>query len=146
MKKTSLEEKSIFNPGEAAQHYELSRRKFFQFIQQKKGLPFVAFYNNRKLIIKDEFEKYMADHPEIRKEIGKKWSVKPGLQPGLPGQCKFVFTLEEAALYFGIGIETMRQIAEKKRKSISLLQKDRYLIIRPRMEEYLQEHPEIREE
>ena len=69
MARVQLENKDTFNPEEAIEFYRLSRRKFRKLLSGKKPLPFVAFYGTRKLIIRSEFEKYMAKHPEIMEEI-----------------------------------------------------------------------------
>lgn len=65
MKKVSLEEKEIFNPEEAITFYGLSRRKFYRFLEQDKELPFLAKYKNRKLILRQEFETFLKQRPEV---------------------------------------------------------------------------------
>ncbi len=72
MKKPSLAEKEYLTEYEAAEFYNLSRRKFGRLLQ-KKGLRFVARYVGRPLIIKEEFEKYLAQP-----------GVKEGLKNGKP--------------------------------------------------------------
>lgn len=67
--KTPAAEKSILNPEEAIQLYDLSRRKFRRMINGKKHIPFVALYNTRKLIIRAEFEKYLEAHPEQKEAL-----------------------------------------------------------------------------
>jgi len=67
--RTPAAEKSILNPEEAIQLYDLSRRKFRRLISRKKRMPFVALYNTRRLIIRSEFEKYLADHPEQKETL-----------------------------------------------------------------------------
>ena len=48
-------------------YYKLSRRKFHELLHQE-GLEFIAFYyNGRRLILKKEFERYLKEHPEIRR-------------------------------------------------------------------------------
>ena len=69
MKKPALAEKATFNPGEAAAFFNLSRRKFFRFLESGEKFPFMAFYKERKLIIKSEFEKYLESHPEMKEEL-----------------------------------------------------------------------------
>ncbi len=69
MKKVDLESKSIFNPEEAIVFYNLSRRKFKKLLDEQKDLSFVAFFRTRKLILREEFERYMAENPEIREEL-----------------------------------------------------------------------------
>ena len=74
MRKPGLEEKETLNPGEAAELYNLSRRKFFRLLQSGEQFSFLAFYKERKLIIRSEFKKYLESHPE----------VKEGLKNGKP--------------------------------------------------------------
>ena len=69
MKRPALAEKEIFNPGEAAALYNLSRRKFFRFLESDEKFPFLAFYKERKLIIRNEFEKYLESHPEMKEGL-----------------------------------------------------------------------------
>lgn len=52
---------------EAVQHYYLSRRKLYDLLHQP-GMKFVVFYyDGRRLIIREEFEKYLDAHPELRR-------------------------------------------------------------------------------
>lgn len=69
MKKPSLAEKDVLNPSEAAEFYDLSRRKFFRMLDETDGLPFVAMYKTRKLIIRSEFEAYLRFHPETKEAL-----------------------------------------------------------------------------
>lgn len=69
MKKPSLSEKDVLNPSEAAEFYDLSRRKFFRMLDEADGLPFVAMYKTRKLIIRSEFEAYLRFHPETKEAL-----------------------------------------------------------------------------
>jgi hypothetical protein len=69
LKRAQLEDKSIFNPEEAIVFYDLSRRKFKKLLEGEEELPFVAFFKTRKIIIRDEFEEYMEDHPEIMEDL-----------------------------------------------------------------------------
>ena len=69
LKRAQLEDKSIFNPEEAIAFYDLSRRRFKKLLEGEEELPFVAYFKKRKIIIRDEFEEYMEDHPEIMEEI-----------------------------------------------------------------------------
>lgn len=67
--RTSPEEKSILNPEETILLYGLSRRKFQRLISGKRRLNFVVRYNTRKLIIREEFEKYLDEEPTRREEL-----------------------------------------------------------------------------
>ena len=69
IERAQLEDKSIFNPEEAIVFYDLSRRMFKKLLEGEEELPFVAFFKTRKIIIRDEFEEYMEDHPEIMEEL-----------------------------------------------------------------------------
>ena len=69
--RAALETKAILNPGEAIQLYRMSARRFYQLIQHRKRLPFLALYHKRKLIIRTEFDKYLEEHPEEREHLKK---------------------------------------------------------------------------
>jgi len=69
VKKPALGDKDVFNPSEAAEFYGLSRRRFFRLLNETDGLPFVAMYKTRKLIIRSEFEAYLRHHPETKEEL-----------------------------------------------------------------------------
>lgn len=65
--KPQLEDKDVMTVQEAVKHYKLSRRKFYALLHED-GLPFLVFYyNERRLILCKEFEKYLDIHPEIRR-------------------------------------------------------------------------------
>ena len=71
MSRIDLGRKDALNPQEAIEHFVLSRRKFYALIKQE-GLSFIAYYGERKLIIRNEFTKYLLEHPELRrKEDGR---------------------------------------------------------------------------
>lgn len=72
MSRASLADKDFLTVIETAEYFGLSRRKLFRLAEKKK-LPFMAMYGTRKLIIKDEFLKYL-----------KKPGVKEGLANGKP--------------------------------------------------------------
>lgn len=58
MKKPTLEEKEFLTPTEAAVYFGLNRQKFHKLLSEGNH-NFVAYYVTRKLIIKDEFRKYL---------------------------------------------------------------------------------------
>lgn len=71
MSHIDLARKDALNPQEAIEYFVLSRRKFYELIKQE-GLCFMAYYGERKLIIRTEFAKYLLVHPELRrKEHGR---------------------------------------------------------------------------
>ena len=69
MAKPNLGEKDILNPSEAIEHFVLSRRKFYDLLKNTDGEDFLAYYGERKLIIRVAFEKYLLHHPELRRQV-----------------------------------------------------------------------------
>ena len=57
----------------------------------------------------------------------------------IPMNEKYTLSIKEAAEYFGIGIKKMRRLAEDHTSSFAVLSGNRYLIIRTKFEEFLQE-------
>ena len=57
----------------------------------------------------------------------------------IPMSEKYTLSIKEAAAYFGIGIKKMRRLAEAHTSSFAVLSGNRYLIIRTKFEEFLQE-------
>lgn len=55
----------------------------------------------------------------------------------LPIQEKYMLSLKEAGSYFNIGIKKMRRMAETNEGNFALYNGNRYLICRPKFEEYL---------
>ena len=65
--KPQLGDKEMLTVQEAVEHFQLSRRKFYDLLHQK-GLTFLAFYyDGRRLLIRKEFEKYLDKHPKLRR-------------------------------------------------------------------------------
>ena len=50
---------------------------------------------------------------------------------------KYMLTIKEASVYFGIGIKQLRRMAENNDGSYSLKFGNRFMICRPRFEMYL---------
>ena len=69
MAKPNLAEKDILNPSEAIEYFVLSRRKFYDLLKNTDGEDFLAYYGERKLIIRVAFEKYLLNHPELRRQV-----------------------------------------------------------------------------
>lgn len=69
MRKPALAEKDVLNPEEAIELFGFSRRKFYRLIKEEKQLGFVALYGSRRLIIRDEFEKYLKTNPEVKEGL-----------------------------------------------------------------------------
>lgn len=64
-----LAEKNILNPSEAIEYFVLSRRKFYDLLNNTDGEDFLAYYRERKLILRVAFERYLCNHPELRRRI-----------------------------------------------------------------------------
>ena len=67
MARPNLAEKDILNPSEAIDYFILSRRKFYDLLKNTDGEDFLAYYGERKLILRGAFEKYLLHHPELRR-------------------------------------------------------------------------------
>lgn len=57
----------------------------------------------------------------------------------LPIGEKYMLTINEASAYFGIGIKTIRRIAETNKGNFTLHMGNRYLIVRHKFEAYIDE-------
>ena len=69
MAKPNLEDKDILNPEEAIRYWNLSRRKFYQFLEQTDGGDYLAYYKTRILIIRLAFEQYLYKNPKVKEEL-----------------------------------------------------------------------------
>ena len=67
MARSSLAEKDVLNSSEAIEYFVLSRRKFYDLLNNTDGEDFLAYYAERKLILRVAFEKYLLHHPELRR-------------------------------------------------------------------------------
>ena len=61
----------------------------------------------------------------------------------LPASEKYMLTIKEAAAYFNIGIKKMRRIAEDNLGTVAVFCGNRFLIIRPKFEEFILNSSEI---
>ena len=69
MARPSLVEKDILNPSEAIEYFVLSRRKFCDLLNNTDGEEFLVYYGERKLILRVAFERYLRNHPELRRRV-----------------------------------------------------------------------------
>ena len=56
---------------------------------------------------------------------------------------KYLLTVKEAAFYFNIGTKKMRRIAEDNLGNIAVYSGNRFLIIRPKFEDFIRNSSEI---
>ena len=69
MARPDLAEKDILNPSKAIEYFVLSRRKFYDLLNNTDGEEFLAYYGERKLILRVAFERYLHNHPELRRRV-----------------------------------------------------------------------------
>ena len=69
MARPSLAEKDILNPSETIEYFVLSRRKFYDLLSNTDGEDFLAYYGERKLILRVAFERYLHNHPKLRRRV-----------------------------------------------------------------------------
>ena len=68
--KTRFSRKRIFlNPSEAIEYFALNRRKFYDLLNNTDGEDFLAYYGERKLILRVAFERYLRNLPELRRRL-----------------------------------------------------------------------------
>lgn len=65
--KPQLADKDLLTVQEAIEHFQLSRRKFYEVLHEEGHSFLVFYYDHRRLIIVREFETYLEKHPEIRR-------------------------------------------------------------------------------
>ena len=56
---------------------------------------------------------------------------------------KYMLTIKEAAFYFNIGTKKMRRIAEDNLGNVAVFCGNRFLIVRPKFEEFILNSSEI---
>ena len=68
-KGSALWQDQILYPSEAIEYFVLSRRKFYDLLNNTDGEDFLAYYGERKLILRVAFERYLRNHPELRRRV-----------------------------------------------------------------------------
>ena len=64
-------------------------------------------------------------------------AVEETKEPVVEVRNKFLLTIKEAAAYFSIGEKKMRRLAEVNLGTYAVFSGNRYLVIRPKFEEYI---------
>ena len=75
--------------------------------------------------------------------VGKQKEDNAMKKDNLPVSEKYTLSINEAAQYFGIGINKMRRLAEENLGVFAVYSGNRYLIIRSKLEEFLQKTSSI---
>ncbi len=68
---------------------------------------------------------------------------KDSISSARPSSEKYMLTIKEAAEYFNIGTKKMRRIAEDRLGDVAVYCGNRYLIVRPKFEEFICNSSEI---
>ena len=68
MKNVEPIEKDYLTPLEAARYWSLSKNKFYLFINSGT-YSFVVLYRKRKLILREEFDKYLSLNPKVKETL-----------------------------------------------------------------------------
>ena len=66
-----------------------------------------------------------------------------GLTKQLPINERYMLTIKEAASYFNIGTKKLRRLAEDNLGTVTVFCGNRFLIVRPKFEEFILESSEI---
>ena len=75
--------------------------------------------------------------------VGRRDTMNAESNEMLPVSEKYMLTIKEAAAYFNIGIKKMRRIAEDNLGTVAVYCGNRFLIIRPKFEEFIHNSSEI---
>lgn len=67
MERATPENKDFLTPAEAVDYFWLSRRKFSAWIQKETSPFLIARHGKHKLINRVAFERYLSEHPELRR-------------------------------------------------------------------------------
>ena len=68
---------------------------------------------------------------------------KGGLTKQLPINERYMLTIKEAASYFNFGTKKLRRIAEDNLGTVAVFCGNRFLIVRPKFEEFILNSSEI---
>jgi len=66
-----------------------------------------------------------------------------GYNPCVPIAEKYLLTIREASAYFNLGVKHLRRLAEGNTDGFSICNGNRYMIIRPKFEKFLDESSSI---
>lgn len=75
--------------------------------------------------------------------VGRRDTMNAESNETFPVSEKYMLTIKEAAAYFNIGIKRLRRIAEDNLGTVAVYCGNRFLIIRPKFEEFILNSSEI---
>lgn len=75
MARPSVAEKDVITVDEAIDYYGLSRITVRRYLRDIESAEYLAFYRGRKLILREEFERFLQNNPEMKGVLtyGKSW-------------------------------------------------------------------------
>ncbi len=82
MIKPKISEKTYLNVREAIELFGLSARKFTRFLKSGDHYSFLAFYHNRVLVLREEFQHFLESEPKAKEELLCREIRKDGIQNG----------------------------------------------------------------
>lgn len=68
MKRVPVQEKELITVEEAVNHYSLIYGRFRKLVKEGNLSFTVRYFGNRTLLIRKELEKYLEEHPEVRRD------------------------------------------------------------------------------
>ena len=68
MKRVPVQEKELITVEEAVNHYSLIYGRFRKLVKEENLSFTVRYYGERTLLIRKELEKYLEEHPEVRRD------------------------------------------------------------------------------
>ena len=77
--KPQLGEKDLLTSEETIKYFNLSRRKWYDFLNSDRSKKFVVGYRSRRLILREEFEEFLNKNKKVKEElayVGKEWPKK----------------------------------------------------------------------
>ncbi len=69
MKKVPVQEKELITVEEAMNYYNLIVVRFRKLLKEENLSFTVRYFGNRTLLIRKELERYLEEHPEVRREV-----------------------------------------------------------------------------
>ena len=68
MKRVPVQEKELITVEEAMSYYNLIVVRFRKLVKEENLSFTVRYYGKRTLLIRKELEKYLEEHPEVRRD------------------------------------------------------------------------------
>ena len=68
MKRVPVQEKELITVDEAISYYNLIIVRFRKLVKEENLSFTVRYYGERTLLIRKELEKYLEEHPEVRRD------------------------------------------------------------------------------